>query len=113
MKHKTAELEGDALDYLVQCAEHGENPLVSVVAWAAENDDGFNPSTNWEQGGRIIERERISVSSELKGGIGDPLKQRFWFATYDGDLHSSGPTVLIAAMREYVASKLGDEVELP
>lgn len=30
-----------------------------------------------------------------------------------GDGYASGPTPLIAAMRAFVADKLGDEVELP
>jgi len=31
----------------------------------------------------------------------------------DPIIHGKGPTPLIAAMRCYVASKLGDEVEIP
>ena len=32
---------------------------------------------------------------------------------YELAIHGRGPTPLIAAMRCYVASKLGDEVEVP
>jgi hypothetical protein len=72
----------------------------------------FNPSTDWEKGGPIIERERIDVNSKINAGddidewravkgIGAKTKARY------------GPTPLIAAMRCYVASKLGNEVEIP
>ena len=42
MKYKTAELEGDALDYMVQCAQRGEQPLCSVAEWKAGSDDGWD-----------------------------------------------------------------------
>lgn len=60
-------------------------------------------STLWAQGGPIIERERITIS--------DALDQ--WVAGLKGTLSWFGPTPLIAAMRCYVASKLGGEVEVP
>lgn len=66
--------------------------------------DGFEPSTDWSQGGPIIERELISVSSQTNG--------HSW-AAKGAHNYSYGPTPLIAAMRCYVASKLGDEVDVP
>jgi hypothetical protein len=73
-------------------------------------EGSYRPSTDWTQGGPIIERERIFVRPKTVGGW------RCWI--YDGkgegikfDQH--GPTPLIAAMRCYVASKLGDEVDVP
>jgi hypothetical protein len=69
-------------------------------------------STDWSQGGPIIEREGIATKKWLGA----------WQAEVeflpDDDTHyrygkSYGPTPLIAAMRCYVASKLGDEVEVP
>ena len=84
----------------------------------------FQPSTEWRDGGPIIDRELITtVASKGVGGEG-PL---VWFAYvgpfhhyiderlpgYPGDGDTQGPTLLIAAMRAYVASKLGEEVELP
>jgi hypothetical protein len=60
-------------------------------------------SSDWSMGGPIIEREEIALDKDEK-----------WFASSSGGCrHGSGPTLLIAAMRCYVASKLGDEVELP
>ena len=70
-------------------------------------------SIDWSQGGSIIEREGINtlvhvtvngVITEWKAGKDWPMSH---FPYY------TGPTPLIAAMRCYVASKLGDEVEIP
>jgi hypothetical protein len=76
--------------------------------------EGYTPSTDWAQGGPIIEREGISIcnleanSSGVEGwtaAIGE-----LWSPQDDGWVSA---TPLIAAMRCYVASKLGDEVEVP
>lgn len=71
--------------------------------------EDFSPSTNWKQGGPIIERERISVV--------DVDGYDFWKADkLDKEaipVISYGPTPLIAAMRCFCASRLGDEVEIP
>lgn len=73
----------------------------------------YSPTTNWGQGGPIIERERISI--EYMPGAGDAGLD-VWIATrIEGSSVSEeqGPTPLIAAMRCYVASRLGDEVDVP
>ena len=67
---------------------------------AVEPLSEYNPLTNWAQGGPILEREKIGVFP-----LGDA---RGWAAGFQ-----SGPTPLIAIMRCYVASELGDEVEVP
>jgi Protein of unknown function (DUF2591) len=103
---KTSELTGAALDWAVaKC----EEPLGGYKAWVqADLDQGIlhgqRYSTDWLWGGEIIERERLSVY-DIGGdewGAEDGLTPR-----------STGATPLIAAMRCYVASKLGDEVQLP
>ena len=74
----------------------------------------FNPSTDWSQGGPIIERELIRVIAPTMRGIdwiarikqGLPSSMHGWF-------EKTGPDPLIAAMRCYVASKLGDAVQIP
>lgn len=75
------------------------------------NDDGeqvaYEPDTNWAQGGPIIERVRISPYY-MPGEVGGA-----WRAELLGQYPAAGPTPLIAAMRCYVASKLGDEIDLP
>ena len=98
MKLKTSEAEGEVLDRLVaQC----EGQVYHGPAWTKY-------STDWAQAGPIIEREYISVLSWLVGA---------WKArttANDGTEYiCEGPTALVAAMRCYVASKLGDEVEVP
>lgn len=82
---------------------------VANVGWFA--DYTYNPSVNWLQGGPIIEREKIAPSYSVEG---DWIAYRF---DPEDELEASfvqrGPTPLIAAMRCYVASVLGDEVEIP
>jgi hypothetical protein len=110
MKLKTDELTGAALDWAVaKC----EGQVYHGPAWTKY-------STDWAQGGPIIERERISVMLSFKGSYaeGSNAKPSGWCARkYQyGVLNeplSYGPTPLVAAMRCYVASKLGDEVEIP
>jgi hypothetical protein len=114
---KTSELTGVALDWAVAKCEGATDfesdgitlgfkldGILKVLAAGWAPSMSYHPSTNWAQGGPIIERERLCVY-DLGGdawGSDDNLASR-----------SSGPTVLIAAMRCYVASKLGDEIEIP
>ena len=106
---KTNQLIGAALDWAAAKCE-GENSVASCYY----DDDTplyldealeptWNPSTNWAQGGPIIEREGIAIYL-----YGDSQ----WNA-HVGGKEMVGTTPLIAAMRCYVASKLGDEVEIP
>lgn len=71
---------------------------------------------DWAQGGPIIERELISIESAFKAAGYDPGGW-YWRAACitedDKAFFIDGPTPLIAAMRCYVASKLGDEIEIP
>ena len=66
-----------------------------------------NYSTDWSQGGPIIEREKIGMSMTWSGTC--------WLASVHdiGAKVFRGPTPLIAAMRCFCASRLGDEVEIP
>lgn len=75
----------------------------------------WEPSTIWAQGGPIIEREGIAIDCERSSG-----HITGWVACNEvaGDENWDsnvcyGPTPLIAAMRCYVASRLGDEVDVP
>lgn len=71
----------------------------------------FSPSTNWAQAGPIIESERIMLTN------GTPVSGSFtWYAFTSKPAPSAsikGATALEAAMRNFVAIKLGDEVHLP
>lgn len=66
-------------------------------------------STNWAQGGPIIERERIGV--KYTGNALEFVAWRNGLRSIKYDKY--GPTPLIAAMRCYVASKLGDAIQIP
>jgi hypothetical protein len=117
---KTNELTGAALDWAVAKCEDflkeqgGNLELFGTELKAHPSSLGvvFEPSTDWAQGGPIIDR--------LKG-----FQFKQWLESkpescceahihnYEGDWIAFGPTPLIAAMRCYVASKLGDEVDVP
>ena len=120
MKLKTSELTGAALDWAVAKCE-GIHVSMARGGWFVFDSDAFSeyrndynddklqsfkPSTNWAQGGPIIE-EGMLIAPDPCG----------WEARHPGDDGDSteavGPTPLIAAMRCYVASKLGDEIEIP
>ena len=64
----------------------------------------MSPSTDWSQGGPIIDREEIELVH--RNGM-DGLT--LW--AIKGNVIMRGETKLIAAMRAYVASKLGEEVD--
>jgi hypothetical protein len=113
---KTNELTGAALDWAV-CKASGtvDIDIHAGMALTIRGDgDWWSPSSNWAQGGAIIERERLQLSP------GYAHDEHRWSAVrydhlFDDDLDCfmGGNTPLIAAMRCYVASKLGDEVEIP
>ena len=95
MKIKTQDLTGEVLDLAV-AESVGLNLYIARL-------QRFSPSTNWAQGGPIIEREGIALYL-----YGD----NEWNA-HTGNKEFTGPTPLIAAMRCYVASKLGEELDIP
>ena len=127
---KVSDLTGAALDYWVARADgflggtvseavdafNGERePIVfttsngtlrvakeeSVVDWL--------PSTDWSQGGPIMQRALISV---LHGPVDDPNGVDYWtgFIRPSDDEGFDGETPLVAAMRAFIASKFGNEV---
>lgn len=117
MKIKTSELTGAALDWAVaKCEEVTLSEHIDGLhSWLEHEVIGFwhvySPSTDWSQGGPIIEQEGITVSDE--GTMWSAYIRKNLFKD-DGSEHwQVGPTPLIAAMRCYVASKLGNEVEIP
>jgi hypothetical protein len=98
---KTNKLTGAALDWAAaKCEGRKDNDF----GWWWDN---YKPSTDWSQGGPIIEREGITTIH-----FGDDWQARKGDGHWQGEL-TKGPTLLIAAMRRYVASKLGDEIEIP
>jgi len=117
---KTSELQGAALDWAVAKAEGKKPSIERNLIWTRGKNTPyalFQPSKDWAQGGPIIERENISVW-ETCNEVDDPQE---WMAITsrstwgeDGERDASfGPTPLIAAMRCYVASKMGEEINIP
>ena len=104
---KTSELTGAALDWAVaKCEGYFDIGMASVHDGVTDvfYFPRWQPSTDWSQGGPILEREGIDLQCQ-----NDDL----WAADLGLEACIYGATPLIAAMRCYVASKLGDEVELP
>ena len=137
MKIKTSELQGAALDWAVAKCEglplrldpmgfrkdaptsmqagwwvwdgEGQNQVIGHRKTRRGEEDGYSPSTDWAQGGPIIEREEISVWYRVGVNL---------TANIDGKYEQSVPyrqphAQLTVAMRCYVASKLGDNIDIP
>lgn len=128
MKMQTSGLTGSALDWAVAKCEglrlHKDALLGGIIKdgwWASGYYADPNQwiqlgqlrySTSWAQGGPIIE-DKVHTLVE-RNGVWEvevfhpkpPNARRFCYAV-------KGPTPLIAAMRTYVASRLGGEVEIP
>ena len=126
MKIKTSELIGPALDWAVAYAD-GRTILSTLCGEVvvADRKDGepwrFLPSTTYSEGMRIADREHIATSPTPDGmwsayapnGTRWVPRSQSGVETYNWVYKQVGPTRLIAAMRCFVASKLGDEVEVP
>ena len=120
MKIKVSEAIGQVLDWMVAKCEgfdaigYEKSRLAFHVNRPRPTDDAqprrYQPSTNWAQGGPIIEKEGISIKRRSESG------NRWVSTNFTKDSYgimTDGPTPLIAAMRCFVVSKLGDEVEVP
>ena len=125
MKIKTSELTGTALDWAVAKCEDETDVLFAYrqygkllvrQAGCHETHDSewpYEPSTDWAQGGPIMTRERISRTIDHSG-----LWIAYWTDGYtEGDegrkWMQCDRSELVAGLRCYVASKLGDELEIP
>lgn len=121
MKVKTNMLIDAALDWAV-CAAEGQLAHLTIDhnlthPLVISGVQSYGPSFIWSQGGPIIERELHSL---FKWNQLNPTAPEMWYGVHnrkqDDGVHAlnyDGPTPLIAAMRCYVASKLGDEVDVP
>lgn len=115
-----AELEGAQLDFWV-AKTAGLRPILTgavipVCRLEIAPSIPFSPSKEWSLAGPIIERERIDVTYHAlsDGGRWEAGMHKWSKApgfTMTAIAGGSGPTPLIAAMRCFVASKFGDEVE--
>lgn len=120
---KTNELMGAALNWAVAIAEGLTPTLQDVHGYKVVSVKGlmvaaphawlvYTPSTDWAQGGPIIEREGI----DLYQSTGRICAAMWENILGGGRLIAEAKdcsTPLIAAMRCYVASRLGDEIEIP
>lgn len=127
-KIKTSELTGAALDWAVATAgeewktAHKHFPTMTLdptfsgihFAYAdvyltpsnpmRQDPQAYSPSTCWVLGGDLIEREMLTIQ---------PISDATWGAFDPDGVEGYGATPLIAAMRCFVASHLGEEVEVP
>lgn len=136
MKLKVSEASGLALRYMVALAtgrlgatirdEREPGTAIEDIGvtdghlfvYAGKRDYvPFEPDINWSQGGPLIEQYDISIRRHMSSEefvattnklTAHPVKRVIF--TWN---KMTGPTTLIAAMRCLVASKLGDEVEVP
>lgn len=110
-----AAYEAHVLKQTLKCGDYiivlrPNKQLTPLAKYNGYNDgvcwkDTFSPSTDWKQGGPIIEREKLNLDTDDSSS---------WLSyTPEAKHQQFGPTPLIAAMRCFVASKLGDEVEVP
>lgn len=131
---KVSELTGALLDYWVARAEGLEHspamlpmrPGFVMVPFDSEDEEGplrdyraFEPSSNWADGGPIIEQHRISVIYTPNETYGSGEQAGVWFPpgwrariTDHPKAHSlvHAETALIAAMRCFLTSVYGKEV---
>jgi hypothetical protein len=118
---KTSELTGAALDWAVAKITNPEwtdedrwYNTIGYVDTGDIDDEPYAPSANWSQAGPIIEREEIGIQCVPAGTC------KGWWALVTSCFHDRsspdevrGDTPLVAAMRCYVASKLGDTIDIP
>lgn len=113
MKVKTRELIGPALDWAVAKCEESRGLKLFVhpdFPYVGYEMGRWCPTTDWGQGGPIIDDKEITIdyrdneteARRWKPGEGDFVESR-----------AGKKQGLLAAMRCYVASELGEEVEIP
>lgn len=117
---KVSELKDQTLDWAVAKAlgydyEIVDNAVITGLSvmitdetdpyFGCSTDEVFNPSTNWNLAGPLIEFEMITVTPADFAGFEAfvwPKGEAVW-----------GDTALEAICRCFVKSKLGDEIDLP
>jgi hypothetical protein len=120
-KVKVSEATNIQLNWLVAKCEGATDLRIHIYGersfwvYTTPKDDDFPESmqylsnveysTDWSLGGPIIEREKI------QSGYIATFKE--WECRMRGGNRSVGPTMLVAAMRCHVVSKIGDTAEVP
>lgn len=134
MKIKTTDLIGPPLNWAVAKARYRDGRRIEVPEHLritrVENYPGsgdvcgmgffrFAPSTEGDTVIDIMEREGIAAWLDFDGKTWRAADKRWTLADPDSEELArmsepcSGPTLRIAVCRCFVASKLGDEVEVP
>lgn len=118
---KVSEATGTTLDWLVAKCEgwkYDDKKKLEEFQMQQLSSAKHCYSSVWAKGGPIIEREGIKVAptvtrsawmAQIRHTEAHPLVDHPVFA---GWTNQNGPTPLIAAMRAFVASKLGETVEV-
>lgn len=106
-RRDVATLEGAALEWAVASIEYPEDALVVEPELWADLSMPYEFTTNWRYGGPIIDREHMALNPAMGGGYVAHIPR------IGARSHQLGPTALVAAMRCFVASRYGAEVEIP
>jgi hypothetical protein len=112
---KVNELNGAALDWAVAKCEGVEFEIVDGSVLVPDEDGvdepyRYSPTTSWNDAQRIIDQEDINVRYRVGVNVSATINGQFEQTV--GYAERPNP-VLLAAMRCYVASQLGDEVDVP
>ena len=73
----------------------------------------YSPSTNWAQAGEIVEKLRAASQHQFLIESDGPNTHVLSWPKEHAFYRGYGPTMLVALMRCYVASQLGERVEVP
>ncbi len=124
-------LTGAALNWVVAMAEgytqdsedqtciiSPKGEPTSCTARSAVQGYGYRPSSDWAQGGPLIEKHQIALVAEAHDGMPGTERSLRWYADvyYDGGQQYTTEycdTALIAACRAIVAIHFGDTVQVP
>jgi len=114
VKKLVKDLELHEIDYIMAKAEGLDAIISDNVCRIRVNEDwkfeDYSPTTNPTQSWPIIEREGICLNIGMLSHEDNSVL--FWNSTFDDSILQCGKTSLEAAMRCYVASKFGDEVDM-
>jgi hypothetical protein len=115
------DLEGPGLDWAVALVEGVKVALAPPAygnGWRIRYDQvhtqaKYSPSTDWAQGGPLIEKHVIDLASPDEAGtyLGAWTANCPWTSAVGKGFDSSKP--LVAACRSLVAAKLGGLVQVP
>lgn len=121
MKVKAAKLIGPALNWAVAKCEgknitlmrNDDGSLFPQPVWA-DGIQQLDYDSSWNLSGPIIEREELKIFKNAAGANWVAGRERLWpDATGLRCQYKHAPTILVAGLRCFVASRMGDEVDVP